>query len=124
MLGKLNDLSPVIIAGCRTPFLRSGTDFQDLLTYDLARIALKGVIDKADLPVESIDRIMFGCVLNEPRTSNVAREALIGANLPLKIPAHTISMACISGGQAISDAAGLIACGPGRGRYSGGVRSA
>ncbi len=27
-------MSPVIVAGCRTPFLRSGTDFKDLLTYE------------------------------------------------------------------------------------------
>jgi acetyl-CoA acetyltransferase family protein len=111
MHSSLNDRSPVIVAGCRTPFLRSGTDFQDFLTYDLARIALKGVIDEADLPVDSIEHVMFGCVLNEPHTSNVAREALLGANLPRKIPAHTIAMACISGGQAISNGAGLIACG-------------
>jgi acetyl-CoA acyltransferase len=111
MFNRLNDRSPVIVAGCRTPFLRSGTDFQDLLAYDLARMALKGLVDWANLPVENIEHVIFGCVLNEPRTSNVAREALIGANLPQKIPAHTISMACISGGQAISNGAGLIACG-------------
>ncbi len=109
MLTQLNDLSPVLVTGCRTPFLRSGTDFKDLLTYDLARIVLKGVIDKANLPPREIEHVIFGCVLNEPRTSNVAREAVIGANLPLEITAHTISMACISGSQAISQAAALIA---------------
>jgi acetyl-CoA acetyltransferase len=92
-------------------FLRSGTDFKDFLTYDLARMALKGVIDKANLPAREIEHVLFGCVLNEPRTSNVAREALIGANLPLEIPAHTIAMACISGSQAIAQAAVLIATG-------------
>ena len=102
---------PVIVEGCRTPFLRSGTGFKDLLTYDLARIAIKGVIDKTNLPAEEIAHVLVGCVLNEPQTSNVAREAVIGAGLPLKTSAHTISMACISGGQAISQAAGLIASG-------------
>jgi len=110
MLGPINDFSPVVIAGCRTPFLRSGTGFRDLLAYDLARTALKGLIDKANLPPESVDHVMFGCVLNEPKTSNVAREAVIGANIPQSIPAHTIAMACISGGQAVSQAASLIVC--------------
>ncbi len=123
MLMQLSDYSPVVVAGCRTPFLRAGTDFRDLFSYDLARIALKGVIDKANLPVREIEHILFGCVLNEPRTSNVAREALIGANLPLGIPAHTVTMACISGGQAISQGAGLIACGQADTVIAGGTES-
>ncbi len=123
MLTQLNDLSPVIVAGCRTPFLRSGTDFKDLLNYDLARMVLKGVIDKADLPPSEIEHVLFGCVLNEPQTSNIAREALLGANLPLEIPAHTVAMACISGSQAISQAAGLIACGQADTVIAGGTES-
>ena len=123
MLTRLNDSSPVIVEGCRTPFLHSGTDFKDLLTYDLARMALKGVIDKADLPASEIEHVIFGCVLSEPQTSNVAREALIGANLPVKIPAHTVSMACISGSQAISQAAGLIACAQADTVIAGGAES-
>ncbi len=63
-------------------------------------MALKGVIDKADIAPREIEHVIFGCVLSEPQTSNVAREALIGANLPLHIPAHTVAMACISGSQA------------------------
>ena len=123
MLSELNEFSPVIVAGCRTPFLRSGTGFKDLLTYDLARMALKGVIDKANLPAREIEHVFFGCVLNEPATSNVAREALIGANLPLEIPAHTIAMACISGSQAISQAAVLIGSGQAATAVAGGTES-
>ncbi len=111
MLIDLNDNSPVIVAGCRTPFLRSMTDFKNFSSYDLARIALKGLIDRSGLNGSEIDQVIFGCVLNEPQTSNVAREALIGAHLPLQIPAHTIAMACISSGRAISVAAGMIAAG-------------
>ncbi|MFZ2447088.1 MAG: acetyl-CoA C-acyltransferase [Syntrophobacteraceae bacterium] len=111
MLTDINDHTPVVVAGCRTPFLRAGTDFKDLSSYDLARIALKGVVDMAGLPPREIEHVIFGCVLSEPQTSNVAREAVIGANLPLGISAHTVAMACISGGQAITYGAGLIACG-------------
>ncbi len=123
MLNTLNDRSPVIVAGGRTPFLRSGTDFKDLLAYDLARMALKGVIDKAGLLPREIEQVLFGCVLSEPQTSNVAREAMIGAGLPLRIPASTLAMACISGGQAISNAAGLIACGQADTVIAGGAES-
>jgi acetyl-CoA acetyltransferase family protein len=99
---------PVVVAGCRTPFLRSGTDFKDLMSYDLARIALKVLLDLTAIPHEEIHRVIFGNVLSEPKTSNVAREAVLGAGLPQRIPAHTVSMACISGCQAITQASELI----------------
>ena len=41
-------------------FLCSGTDFKDLFTYDLARIALKGVIDKANVLPREIEHVLFG----------------------------------------------------------------
>lgn len=106
-----DERSPVVVDGCRTPFLRSGTDFRDLTSYDLARMALKGLVDKTAVPPEEIQTVIFGTVLNEPKTSNVAREALIGAGLPLDIPAHTVTMACISGCQAITQGAELISRG-------------
>lgn len=100
--------SPVAVAGCRTPFLRYGTEYGDLTAYDLARAALKGLLDLTGVPQTEIQHVIFGCVLSEAKTHNIARDALIGAGLPRGIPAHTVSMACISGGMAISQAADLI----------------
>ena len=34
----------VVIDGCRTPFCRSGTAFNDLTTYDLGRMAVAGLV--------------------------------------------------------------------------------
>jgi len=106
-----NDRSPVVVAGYRTPFLRSGTDYKHLTAYDLARIALKGLLDQTRIEHREIQSVIFGCVLNQPKTTNVAREAMIGAGLPFSIPAHTVTMACISGSQAITQAAELISSG-------------
>lgn len=106
-----NDRSPVVVAGYRTPFLRSGTDYKHLMAYDLARIALKGLLDKTRIEPEEIQTVIFGCVLNQPKTTNIGREAMIGAGLPSNIPAHTVTMACVSGSQAITQAAELIARG-------------
>ena len=55
--------------------------------------------------------MVFGSVLNEPRTSNVAREAVIGAGLPNTVPANTVTMACISGLLAVTRAVDAIALG-------------
>lgn len=106
-----NERSPVVVAGCRTPFLRSGTDYHQLMAYDLARMALKGLLERSGIAPREIQQVIFGCVLNEPKTSNIAREASLGAGLPHNIPAYTVTMACISGAQAITQAADLIARG-------------
>lgn len=116
-----DERSPVLIAGYRTPFLRYRTEFRDFTSYDLARIAVKGLLDRTGVPPAEIGHAIFGCVMNEPKTSNVAREAVIGAGLPRQVSAHTVSMACISGGQAITQAAELIARGQADAVVAGGV---
>lgn len=116
-----DDRSPVVVAGCRTPFLRSGTDYKDLTAYDLARIVLKGALQRIPIEPAEISSVIFGCVLNQPKTSNVAREAMIGAGLALNIPAHTVTMACISGNQAVTQAAELISHGQAEAVFAGGT---
>lgn len=45
---------------------------------------------------------MFGTVIQEVKTSNVAREASLGAGFSQKTPSHTVTMACISANQAMT----------------------
>lgn len=101
----------VLIDGCRIPFLRSGTDFEDLLAYDLARYALQGLLSRNDINPAEIDRVIMGNVIQEVRTSNVAREAALAAGIPKSVPAHTVTMACISSNQAITSGTDLIRTG-------------
>lgn len=54
---------------------------------------------------------MVGTVIQEVKTSNVAREAALGAGFTDKIPANTVTMACISSNQAITSCIGHIAAG-------------
>eukprot|EP00961_Rhodomonas_salina_P106713 1437179-Rhodomonas_salina.3 len=42
-----------------------------------------------------IDYVCAGYVIQDVLTSNVAREAAMGAGLPLTVPAHTVTLACI-----------------------------
>jgi acetyl-CoA acetyltransferase len=72
----------VLIDGARTPFLRSNTEFEDLQSHDLARFAIKGLVDKLEpqgLNVNDIHYCVMGTVIQEVKTSNVAREAVLGA---------------------------------------------
>nr|XP_015204012.1 PREDICTED: trifunctional enzyme subunit beta, mitochondrial isoform X1 [Lepisosteus oculatus] len=101
----------VLVEGVRTPFLQSGTTYSDLMPHDLARAALQGLITKTGIPRTAVDYIVYGTVIQEVKTSNVAREAALGAGFSDRIPAHTVTMACISSNQAMTTAVGLIASG-------------
>ena len=101
----------VFIDGCRTPFLRSSSGFSDLTANDLARTVLKGLVTRTGLEPATVGRIIMGCVIQNVHTSNVAREAALGAGFPSHVPAFTVTMACISSSQAVSSAIDLIRAG-------------
>lgn len=65
----------------------------------------------------------MGTVIQEVKTANVAREASLAAGLPDKIPAHTVTLACISANQAITTGIGQILAGQSEVVVAGGVES-
>jgi len=89
----------------------SSTIYNDEMAVDLQRLAFKGLIDKTALDKSKIDYVISGTVIQEVRTSNLAREAAINAGLPIEIGGHTVSMACISSNAAICAAAEKILSG-------------
>lgn len=101
----------VIVDGIRLPFAMSSTIYEDLMAVDLQRLAIKGLVDKVALPKEEVDYVIAGSVIQEVRTSNIAREAAVNAGLPISIGGHTVSMACISSNAAICAAADKILSG-------------
>uniref|UniRef100_A0AAX7V9R6 Trifunctional enzyme subunit beta, mitochondrial n=1 Tax=Astatotilapia calliptera TaxID=8154 RepID=A0AAX7V9R6_ASTCA len=111
----------VLVEGVRTPFLLSGTTYADLMPHDLARAALQGLLKRTGIPKDAVDYIIYGTVIQEVKTSNVAREAALGAGFSDKIPAHTVTMACISSNQAMTSSVGLIAAGQCDAVVAGGV---
>ena len=93
----------VIIDGCRTPFLRSGTDYMDLMSYQLGGFAIKGLLTRTGLRPDLVDTVIMGNVISNIQTPNVAREAALTAGIPQTTPCRTVSQACISANRAISD---------------------
>jgi acetyl-CoA acyltransferase len=80
----------------------SSTLYKDLMAVDLGKLALAGLIHRnPELDPAKIDYLLYGTVIQESRTSNIAREAAMAAGIPLNVPAHTIAQACISANQAI-----------------------
>ena len=112
MYNNTRNIRNVVISdGSRTPFLRSGTDYQDMMAYELGAAAIKGLIHKTALKTNLIDQVIIGTVIHNIRTPNVARESALIAGLSPLTPAHTVSQACISANVAISQAADMIKLG-------------
>ena len=53
-------------------------------------------MEKTAIGPKDIDMVWYGTVIQEVRTSNIAREAALGAGIDDSVPAHTVTMACIS----------------------------
>ncbi len=84
----------VVVDGVRLPFATASSMYSDEMAVDLQRLAFLGLLNKTAIDKESIDYVVAGTVIQEVRTSNIAREAAINAGLPNPIGAHTVSMVC------------------------------
>lgn len=113
----------VIIDGCRIPFQRSGTGYRALSSYDLGRLAIKGLLRKTEIAPEKIDSVIMGTVAAKLETSNVARESALAAGVPSASTAYTVSVACISANRAITCGAEAIAAGQAHFVVAGGTES-
>lgn len=112
-----------IIDACRTPFMRSGTAFYDLMAWELGRYAVKGLVARTGVDPSVIDHVIMGTVMSDISTTNVAREIMLGAGLPGKIPAHTCTAACVSANIAVTSACEMITSGMARAVIAGGTES-
>lgn len=97
-----------VIDGCRTPFLRSGTDYMDLMSYQLGQFAIKGLLEKTGVDPQQVEYVTMGTTISNVKTGNVAREAALTAGVPSSTPCHTVTMACISANQAIVSAMNVL----------------
>ncbi|MEM7106434.1 MAG: thiolase family protein [Bacteroidota bacterium] len=113
----------VFIDGCRTPFLRSGGAYIDLMSYQLGQFAIKGLLLKTGIDPKEIDSVVMGTVISNVQTSNVAREAALTAGIPYSTPCQTVSQACISANRAISNGIMEIMSGQAEVVVAGGVEN-
>ena len=101
----------VIVGGVRLPFAMTSTIYKDEMAVDLQRLAITGLLTQTALSPDQIDYVIAGNVIQEVRTSNIAREAAVNAGLPYHIGAHTVAQACISANAAIASGAERILSG-------------
>lgn len=100
-------MKTAVIAGCRTPFVKAGTQFARLTAIELGRHAVTELLARTQLPPDIVDHLVYGTVVHDPQAPNMAREVGL-ATLPRNVPAVTVSRACASANQAIADGVNLI----------------
>ena len=98
-----------VVAGCRTPFCRSGTVLKDVRAVDLARYAARELLERTNLDGTEVDEVIFGQVVPSALVPNVAREVSLLPQFPKEIPAFSLNRACASAGQAVTAAHDQIA---------------
>ncbi|MEO7502605.1 MAG: acetyl-CoA C-acyltransferase FadI [Gemmatimonadaceae bacterium] len=100
-----------IVAGVRTPFTRAGTAFKSISAIDLGKLCVAELIQRSNLSGKEVQAIVFGTVIPSVVAPNIAREISLMPLLPKGVQAFSVSRACASANQAITDAADQIALG-------------
>lgn len=101
----------VLVDAARTPFCKSNGAYAEQMSWELGRAAIAGLLAKTGLDPKVVDLVIMGTVVQDPRTSNLAREAMLGAGMPSTVPAFTTTLACISANVAATTAADQIQLG-------------
>jgi acetyl-CoA acyltransferase len=100
-----------IVAGVRTPFTKAGTAFKSLSAIDLGKLCVAELLQRTNLDGNEVQTLVFGTVIPSVVEPNIAREVSLLPLLPKGVNAYTVSRACASANQAITDAADQIALG-------------
>jgi acetyl-CoA C-acetyltransferase len=101
----------VIVSAVRTPVGTFGGCFKDVSATELGSHAIRAALERAQIAPEDVDEVLLGCVLQAGLGQNPARQAAIGAGLPVEVPATTLNMLCGSGLKAVTLAAQIIRAG-------------
>jgi len=100
-----------IVDGVRTPFTRAGTAFKGISAIDLGKLCVAELIQRTSLSGAEVQALVFGTVIPNVVAPNIAREVALMPLLPKGVQAFSVSRACASANQAITDAADQIALG-------------
>jgi len=101
----------VIVAAARTAIGAFQGAFAQLSAAELGSVAIRAVLEKAQVAPAEVSEIVMGQVLTAGAGMNPARQAAIGAGLPVEVPAYGVNQVCGSGLRAVALGAQNIATG-------------
>jgi acetyl-CoA C-acetyltransferase len=113
----------VIVAAVRTPFGRLGGGLKDYQATELGSLVIRNAIDRVGLENDEIEYVIMGQVLQGGAGQAPARQASIGAGLPIEVPADTINKVCASSIRAVQIADTMIRAGDQEVIVAGGMES-
>ena len=122
-LGATNGRRVAIVAGLRTPFARAGTVLKSLSAIELGRLCVAELIQRTGIDGNDVDLLVFGTVVPSVVAPNIAREVSLIPHLPKGVQSWSVSRACASANQAITDAADQILLGHADCAIAGGAES-
>ncbi len=101
----------MIVSAVRTPFGRLGGGLADREATELGAIAIKAALERIGLEPREPEYVIMGQVLQGGAGQAPARQAAIGAGLPIETPADTINKVCASSIRAVEIADQMIRAG-------------
>ena len=123
MSSSTNGRRVAVVGGCRTPFCKAGTAFNDLTAVDLAKHATVELVHRMNLDGNEVGAMYFGQVVPSPLAPNLAREVSLLPQFPKHIPAASVNRACASANEAIAQGYHQIAHGHADVVIAGGAES-
>lgn len=112
-----------IVAGLRTPFAKAGTLLKSLSAIELGRACVAELLQRTALDGRDVDTLVFGTVVPSVLAPNIGREVSLLPHLPKGVQAWSVSRACASANQAITDGADQIVLGHAEVVIAGGAES-
>ncbi len=98
----------VILSAVRTPIGKYGKALASVKATDLGAIAVKEAVSRAGIQSTDVEECIMGNVISAGLGQNPARQAAIGAGLPVEIGSFTVNAVCGSGMKALMLAADAI----------------
>ncbi len=113
----------VIVSAVRTPIGTFGGSLAEVPATELGSMVIREALRRAGVAPEQVDEVIMGMILSAGVGQGPARQAAIGAGLPVEVPATTINKLCGSGLKAIALAAGAVLLGDAEIVVAGGMEN-
>jgi acetyl-CoA C-acetyltransferase len=98
-----NDANTIVIAAAaRTPVGSFNGALATLPAHELGKIAIKAALERAKVDPKDVSEVIMGQILDAGQGQNPARQASIGAGIPVEAPAWGMNQLCGSGLRAVA----------------------
>ncbi len=115
--------SIVIVGAARTPMGGFQGALAGQTAAKLGAVAIQAALTRAGVQGAEVDEVLMGCVLPAGQGQAPARQAALGAGLPVSVPASTVNKMCGSGMKTVMMAHDAIRAGSARIMVAGGMES-